>query len=373
MKLSLLQENLNLALSSVSRFTTIKSQLPILSHILFSTDNGRLKLSATNLEVGINYWLGAKIDAEGSITVPARDITEFVSYLPPGKIDLFLNDQNLLSLSTPSSQSTFASTPPADYPQLASLDPASALSADLPSLQSAINQIAFSAASDDTRPVLTAVLTRFDQNNLTLVATDGFRLSHKTIVLSKSAEPKPDNPQTYLIPARSLNEIAKINQPSASFKIGQTPDGHQLVFVFDDLQIISRLIEGDYPDFTRIIPESFATTLTLSKAELAKAIKIASVFARQSANVVKFSVTEKSLTLTANAPQVGQNHVSLPAKTEGPPLEIAFNYKFVADFLSVCPGDQITLDLNQSLTPAMFKDTSLSDYFHIIMPVRLQD
>jgi len=180
MKLSLLQQNLHQALTHVSRFVSLKNQLPILTNVLMATDNGRLKLSATNLEIGINYWIGAKIETEGSFTVPVKEIAEFVSYLPPQAIDVSLNDKSLLQLSSTNTQSTFTTTPAKDFPQLAQINPKTTIKLNLPLLAKAVSQIAFSAATDDSRPVLTSILCQFSQNNLLLVATDGFRLSLKT-------------------------------------------------------------------------------------------------------------------------------------------------------------------------------------------------
>jgi len=374
MKISLLQENLNTALGHVSRFVSSKTQLPILSNILLSTDNGRLRLSATNLELGINYWLGAKIDQEGSITVPAKEITEFVSYLPTGKIDLNLNQNNLLTLTSPKAESSFTTTLSVDYPVIPSINPDTSFELDLSVLSQAISQIAYSAAFDDTRPVLTSILCQFTPENLKLVATDGFRLSLKEIKLVNPIKFKKgvDN-LTFLIPAKSLIEVTRLAKNTKTIRIGLTSDEHQVVFVLDDLEIVSRLIEGDYPDYKRIIPDSYSTKVTLDREELLQAIKIASVFARESANVVRFSVKTGSVELTANAPQIGQNKASVEAKIEGEPLEIAFNFKFVSDFLSGSKGSEVIIELNESLSPGFFHDQTEPHLIHIIMPVRLQD
>ncbi len=374
MKLSLLQENLNTALSSVSRFVSLKSQLPILSHILFSTDSGRLKLSATNLELGINYWIGAKIDQEGTFAVPAKEITEFVSYLSTGKIDLNLNPQSLLEISSPKAQSTFTTSTPSDFPSLPLLDEKTAIELDLKVLSDTISQVAFAAATDDSRPVLTAVLCRFTPNSLNLVATDGFRLSLKEIKLVNPIKlPENQESLTLLIPSRSLQEITKLAKSSAKLKFGLSHDSHQLIFILEDLELVSRLIEGDYPDYMRIVPSAFSTKISLDKNELSQAIKIASVFARESANVVKISVKSSSLEVSANAAQVGQNKVTVDAKVEGESLEIAFNYKFISDYLSICQGDEVIIELNESLTPGLFHDSKDPHFTHIIMPVRIQD
>ncbi len=372
MEISLLQENLNIALSHVSRFISAKSQLPILGNILLTTDNGRLKLSATNLEVGINYWLGAKIAKEGSVTVPAKEFAEFVSYLPPGRLDLSLDSNGLLTVSSAKAQSTFTTIPSADYPQIPSFDPSTAFDLDLTLLTQSISQIAFAAAADDTRPVLTAIVFQVSRDNLSLVATDGFRLSLKSVKLVNPINLSSDQ-VSYLIPAKSLVELTRLSKNAKKIKIGLTPDGHQLVFVLDDLELVSRLIEGDYPNYQRIIPDGFSTKVFISQSDLAQSIKIASVFARESANVVKFNVKKSSVELSANAPQMGQNQVSFDARVEGEPLQIAFNYKFVSDFISVCQGEEVVIEFNESLTPAQFRDQSDPGFTHIIMPVRLQD
>lgn len=374
MKLSLLQENLNLALASVSRFVSLKSQLPILSHILFSSDSGRLKLSATNLEIGINYWLGAKIEEEGTFTIPAKEITEFISYLPSGKIDLSLNSQSLLEIVSPKVQSTFTTSVPADFPALPTLDEKTAIELDLKVLSETISQVAFAAAVDDSRPVLTAVLCRFTSDSLNLVATDGFRLSLKEIKLVNPIKlPENKDSLTLLIPSRSLQEVSKLAKSAPKLKLGLSSDAHQLVFVLEDLELVSRLIEGDFPDYMRIVPPAYSTKISLDKNEFSQAVKIASVFARESANVIKVSVKTSSIEVSANAVQVGQNKASVDAKIEGEPLEIAFNYKFISDYLSICQGDEVIIELNEPLTPGLFHDSKDPHFTHIIMPVRIQD
>lgn len=374
MKLSLLQENLYQALSHVSRFVSSKTQLPILNNILFSTHEGRLKLSATNLEVSINYFLGAKISQEGQFTVPARELTEFVSYLNPGKLDLGLDDKNLLTVSSPKAESTFTTIPSSDFPEIPSVNSKTVFEIDLTLLSRAVSQISFSAASDDSRPVLTGILCLFDKDSFSLISTDGFRLSTKLIKLVNPISlPEGKENQSFLIPARTLIEITKLSKNAKTLKIGLTPDENQTVFLFDDIELISRLIEGNYPDYQKIIPESFATKIFLNRTEFSQAVKIGSVFAKESANIIRFNVKKDALVISSNAPQVGRNQASVDARVEGESLEIAFNYKFISDFLNVVTGEEILIQLNENLTPVMFCDQSDPAFTHIIMPVRLQD
>lgn len=374
MKLSLLQENLDKALSHVSQFTSSKTQLPILNNILFSTDSGRLKLSATNLSLAINYWLGAKIDKEGTVTIPNKEITDFVSYLSAGRLDFELNSKQLVTITSPKAQSTFTTQPASDFPDMPQFDPKTAFTLDLSLLRDSVEKIAFASAIDDSRPVLTAVSCQFSSDAITLVATDGFRLSIKDIKLTQPLDFKLDpKNDTFLVPAQSLRQLIKLSEADKIVKVGLTTDKNQLVFVLEDVEIISRLLEGDYPDYNRIVPESSTTKVFINRADLDQAVKIASVFASSSANVVRFNVKSSGLTLSANSPQVGQNQANLDCRLEGNPVEIAFNYKFVADFLSICQGDEIVLELNDSLSPGIFRDQSDPHFTHIIMPVRLQD
>lgn len=374
MQFSLLQENLNTALSHVSRFISSKSQLPILNNILFSTDNGRLKLSATNLDISINYWTGVKIEKEGAVTVPSRELTEFISYLSPGKLDITVNENNLFTIKSDKIESSFASSSPQDYPQIPTIDPNTSFKIDINLLLASIDQIIFATASDDTRPVLTAVLCRFSPENITLVATDGFRLSLKNLKLENPITLNTDNQElTILIPAKTLNELNKIAKTETEITIGLTSDKNQLVFAGHDFEIVSRLIEGDYPNYQKIIPGSSSVTINIDKNEFLQNIKIASVFARSSANVVKLNLKKDHLEISANAPQVGQNKTTLDAKITGDDMEIAFNYKFISDFLSIVKGNEIQIELTESLAPGIFIDKSDPHFTHIIMPVRIQD
>lgn len=374
MKIFVLQENLNLALSHVSRFISTKSQLPILNNILISTDNGRLKLSATNLDLGINYWIGAKIEKEGSVTIPSKEVTEFISYLNSGKLEIELDDRNLFSVKSEKFNSDFATIPSTDFPTISPINPKSAIDIKASILKEIVSQVTFSAATDDSRPVLTGVLCKFTSDEIDLVATDGFRLSLKKIKLTNKIS-LPDNKEsiTFLIPSRTLSEVVKLSKTDDNIKIGLTPDEHQVVFVLEDLELVSGLIDGEYPDYTKIIPDSFTTSIFVNRDELAQAIRVASVFASKSANVVKLNIKNNKLELSANASQLGKNKADLDVKIEGENLEIAFNYKFISDFLSNCKGQEVVIKLNEALSPGLFQDQADPDFTHIIMPVRIQD
>jgi len=375
MKISLLQENLNQALTNTSRFVSTKNQLPILNNILFQTDNGRLKLSATNLELALNQWVGAKIEAEGSITVSHKEIVEFISYLPTGKIDLSLNSNNLLEVNSPKTQSTFATMPIDDFPDTSTKNNKYSFTLDNQLLCQTINQVAFAATVDDSRPILTSTLWHLTPDSYSCVTTDGFRLSLKQNKLANPVNIDNQESATFLVPTKGLVELTRLSKNASNVQVSLTSDERQLVFVLNDLELLCRLVEGDYPDYNKIIPQNYSFRISIDKQEFAQSLRIASVFARESANVIKFSFSKDKLELTANAPQVGQNKTFLDINTEGDltNLQIAFNYKFISDFLTVCQGENIAIELSDPLSPVVFRDESDPSFTHIIMPVRLQD
>lgn len=371
MQVTLTQEDLNRSLQNLSRFVASRAQLPILSNLLLETGENYLQLSATNLELGFQQKVPATIQSSGKITVPATELTEFVNYLSPGKINLNLTENNLLEITNSKQSATLTTQLADDFPPLQIGPNLHTLVLPWPELSSSLDQILFAAASDDSRPVLTGLLLKFDNTRLTIAATDGFRLSLLTKELPKAIS---TNIETFLVPAKTFSELTKLAKNEKEIKLSFDTESSQLAFVINDNSILfSRLLQGDYPDYQRIIPQSNTTTLTLDRDESLQAIKSASIFARQSANVVRFKIGTSSLNLSANAPQLGKNQTEVEAKIEGKPLEIAFNYKFLLDFLNSCPSHTYSISLNQPLSPALFKDPNTPDFIHIIMPLRLQD
>lgn len=370
MELQVDQVQFSHSLQNVSRFVAGKSQLPILNNILFEATKSQLKLTATNLELTIQETIPAKVDKPGKLTVPASELTEFVSYLSPDKVFLSLTETGLLQLTSGKQSATFTTQPPEDFPPLPTFDESKTIDLPYTKLSSSLEQVLFAAAADDTRPVLMAILTTLDQEELCLVATDGFRLSRVTTTTDKAIS---KDQQTLLVPARAYSEVLKLSKGDTVVKMSLDLVTSQICFYLKNCILVSRLLQGDYPDYNRILPKNISTTVTLDRADFTQAIKSASVFARSSANVVRFKIGTGSILLESNAPQLGKNQAEVEAKIVGKPLEIAFNFRFLLDFLSVCKSPTIEIGLNEPLTPALFKDSSLSDLTHVIMPVRLQD
>ncbi|HUW24573.1 MAG TPA: DNA polymerase III subunit beta [Patescibacteria group bacterium] len=369
MKIQILQENLNRGLNIASRSISSKAQLPILANLLLKTDKNRLQISATNLEMGIALWLGTKVEKEGEITVPAKILTEIAASLPPGKIDLTA-EGNLLKIVTEGYEATLNGIPAGEFPKLPSYNGEALFSLPTEKFLEAINQVAFAAASDEGRPVLTGVLFKLQGKRLSLAATDGYRLSLKTLELENPT--KED--VSLLLPAKTLMEVGRIiaDEKSPTVKMGFTREQNQVVFVFSDLELFSRVIEGEFPDYEKIIPQNLTSKLVLDREEFSRAIKVVAIFARDSANIVRLKINKDSLEMSANSPQVGENKNSLSAKLEGEEGEIAFNFRFLQGFLGAVTTEEISLETNGSLNPGVFKAVGDDSFLHIIMPVRLQ-
>ncbi|RJR25582.1 DNA polymerase III subunit beta [Candidatus Microgenomates bacterium] len=372
MKIQILQENLNKGLGVASRSISSKVQLPILANVLIKTDQNRLKISATNLETGVSLWLGGKVEEEGEITVPARILTEIVSSLPAEKIDLLVNE-NSLKISCEGFSANINGISASEFPKLPVYSPESLFVLPAEKLSEAINQVAFAAASDDGRPVLTGVLFKIQGKTLSMVATDGYRLSLKTIELDSPVKEEVK----LLLPARTLMEVSKIiseekAEKGLTLQMGFTKEQNQVVFVFPEMELFSRVIEGEFPDYEKIIPENSETKVILDKESLARAVKLVSIFARESANIVKMNFKDSFLEMSANSPQVGENKNQIEVSIEGEGGEIAFNYRFLQGFLGAVTGKDISFSMTGSLNPGVFKIAQDESFLHVIMPVRLQ-
>lgn len=366
MKVSLLQENLNKGLSVVSRLVATRGTLEILSHILLATESGRLKLSATNLEIGINYKIGAKIEKEGKVTVPARLFSELVSQLPNGKIDLNLKDDTLeAKINGYSSQVKGLSAE--EFPLIPKIKDKKLFTIPAVDLKNAINMVSFSAALDETRPVLSGIYFLVKKGKLTLAATDSYRLAEKVIELSQKGATEKEA----IIPARSLMELARIlDDPEKEVSVYL--DETQVMFETEDLEFTSRLVEGKFPDYTQIIPSSAETKATVSLSEFEGIVKVASLFSREAAGSVTLNISAKGKIEAASAAtQLGESNASCEAHVEGKDAEIIFNGKYLIDALSPLSGGEIVLEVSGKLNPGVIRKKGDASYTYVIMPLRV--
>ncbi len=366
MKAVVLQEDLFRGLEIASRFVSSRAQLPVLSNILFSAKQGKLRLAATNLEMGVSYQLGAKVEEEGATTLPARLIVELVSNTSPGQVQLS-EKAGQVTVSTPSSSATLSSIPATEFPTVPEEITKKDFSLPSDVFRSVANHVAFSAATDEARPSLTGVLLLFKEG-LLAVATDGFRLSHKEI----SIKGKGGDERRVLVSARAIDELNRVLGEGEDVTISVAEKESQILFGKEGLVLTGRLLGGDFPDFEKVIPKAGTHKAIVNKEELARGVRAASVFAREAASVVRLGIEKDKLLVSAESQQYGKDEGVLEAKTEGGGLVAAFNYRYILDFLGSIQGDEVSFETEGPTSPGVFKDPKDSSYKHLIMPVRIQ-
>ena len=356
----------------VAKIINSRAQLPILANFLLLAEPGKLKLTSTNLETGISVWLSAKVEQKGKTTVPAKVFTELVATLPAGSVSLSLDGEKL-KLVCGQFRATVNGIGADEYPDVPSLKQAQAkgeIKLDKKLIREAIESVALAAGTDESRPIFTGVKIEICPTGMRLAATDGYRLGVKTI---NQFEPKQVK-KTLIVPARALLELARSLDfdGGSELILAPTDAEKQLIFSLTNLEIVTRLLEGEFPDFDKIIPQSSATKLTVGSDELRRAVKAAAVFARDSANIVRFKINHQGLTISANAPQVGENEVGVEAKAAGDDAEIAFNSRYLLEMLAGVKAESLTLECSGPLSPGLFRLPGDDSWSHIIMPVRVQ-
>lgn len=364
MKLIVLQEDLFKALSIVTRFASARSQLPVLSNILLGADSSKLNLAATNLEMGISLSLAAKVESPGALTVPAKIFLDLISNLTTGKLSLSIYRDKLI-IESGSFKAELAGIPASEFPSVPDKLPDEKFTLPLSVLTQITDQVAFAGSVDETRPQLTGVLLLLDEK-LKAVATDGFRLSVKEF------DYKTNESKRFLVPVRALDELVKINKAGdENIEVAILEKEGQMIFGSENIVLTGRLLEGEFPDFNRILPNTYNFQAKTGKDEFYRAIKSASVFARDSASVIKLTIDKDQVKVSAENIQYGKNEATLEAVTIGQNLSVAFNYRYVLDFIASMKGDEVVFQTEAADKPGVFKDSSDESYTHLIMPVRL--
>lgn len=401
MRVSCLQENLAKGLSIVSRAVATRSTLPVLGNILLEAKNNELRLAATNLEIGINCWIGAKVEDEGAITVPARLLSEFVNSLPPERIEMELAVRTqTLHLHCDRYDANMKGLDAADFPiiptagtgaerdEQAEILEGTRIELEAVGLRKMIDQVAFAASSDESRPTLTGVEVSFQTARLTMAATDGYRLSVRSTHLDK---PFVDESITVIVPARSLGELARISADADVEKPVQvvvTQARNQVLFqiwgkegrgAFHRVELVSQLIDARFPDYRAIIPKSHTTRTTVDTASLLKAVRVAQLFARDNANIVRVAVAppagqgkeQGQIRLTATSAEMGDSVNELDAMVEGADLEIAFDARFLIEVLGTIEESHVVLETTQSTRPGTIRPVGVGEdeYLHVVMPM----
>lgn len=364
MKISLLQTHLLSALTRVGRIISSRAQLPILQNFLLEAKGNSFTITGTNTETSIMSKSNAKIEKEGGVCVPAKLLVEFITSLPEGVVEMSVKEGSL-SIVSGGFEASIPCVSKEEFPPLPKQDKAKGAEIPKEMFLQALELVLFAAATDEGRPILTGVKIQKAEKGTLFVATDGYRLSLKKVDLAMGES------LDITIPAKTLIEVLHIGPEEENKNIVlKTIDEAQLGFFFGETEIYTRILDGEYPNFEKILPKKYTTKIILDKEKFLQAVKSASIFARDNANIIRFIITEGEITISANTPQIGQNKVVLEGEVEGEGGEIAFNSRFVLDFLSHFQEEKLQLEMTGSLNPGVFRSTTDDSYLHIIMPVR---
>lgn len=372
MRLSCLQENLRTGLAIVGRAVATRTTLPITQNVLISTDQGRLKLTATNLEVAITTWIGCQIEEEGSITLPARLLTDFVNSLPNERMDIKGVDQPLgLSMTCGKFEATIHGADPEEFPPIPSVESGvtGKIKADV--LRDAITHVAFAAATEDSRPVLTGVKVDITADDFTFAAADGFRLAVYTGKLAETA----GEDSSFIIPARVLNQINQLTTSQSDpveFMITQART--QALFLLENVQLVSQLVQGTFPNYEQLIPEKHETQAVIDLDQFKRATRTASIFARDGSGIVRLQVSSSDgrVSIFSRAEEVGENTGEVEAKIEGADSKIAFNSKYLSEVLEVLGSGEVSLETTSPSSPGVLRRVDKEGYTHVVMPMFVQ-
>lgn len=401
MRVSCLQENLAKGLSIVGRAVSTRSTLPVLGNILLEAQNNQLRLAATNLDIGINCWIGAKVEDEGAITVPARLLAEFVNSLPPERIDMELAVRTqTLHLRCARYDANMKGIDAADFPIIptagtgdevddsATLLEGTRIELETEGLRKMIDQVVFAASTDESRPTLTGVEVTFSSDTLKMAATDGYRLSVRSVGLVQNNEAES---MVVITPARSLGELSRIIADADAEKPVQvivTQARNQILFqvggkpgesrgVFQRVELVSQLIDARFPDYNAIVPKEYKTRTIVDTASLLKAVRVASLFARDNNNIIRMGIEpangeqEGQIKLAATSTEMGDSVNELDAMVEGDPLEITFNARYLIDVLSHVEEPQVVVETTQATRPGTFRPIGMGEeeFLHVVMPM----
>ena len=396
MRVSCLQENLAKGLSIVGRAVSSRSTLPVLGNILLEARDNQLRLAATNFEISISCWIGARIEDEGSITVPARLLSEFVNSLPPEQIDMELSVRTqTLALRCARYNATMKGIDAADFPIITTVDDdgndaveGTSMELNSEGLRKMIDQVIFAASKDESRPTLTGVEVSFKGDRLLMAATDGYRLSMRSVLLDA---PVSDEDLTVIVPAKSLGELSRISADADDDQpvgVLVTQARNQILFRlvgkgnetkggFYRVEMVSQLIDARFPDYTAIIPKSHSTRTVVSTASFLKAVRVAFLFARDNANIIRVAIVpgngdaQGQMRLTAASNEMGDSVNEIDAMVEGEEMEIAFDARFLIDVLSQVDQPQLVLETTQSTRPGAMRPVGMGEeeFLHVVMPM----
>jgi DNA polymerase III subunit beta len=364
-----MQENLARGLSVVSRAVGGRPTLPVLANVLLRTEDAGLKLTATNLEIAMTAWVPGKIEAEGALTLPARLITDVVGGLPSGeRVELEVESGTTVRIRAGRYQTHLRGIDAEEFPVIPTGGDRPTTRISQKELRRALSEVAFAAATDETRPILTGVLTRLSGDTLTLAAADNYRIAVKTLPLLQSVEDT-----SVVVPARSYLELLRVlTDTDGEVEIVLAPARSQIIFRLEGTEIVSRLIDGQFPNYQSVLPQSHNTRAIVDRDELLKAVRLSALIASSAANVVRLRVGEEGvdgITIAAAA-DVGDAEGEVEAALEGDAVAIAFNARYLVEALQNVDAERLALEFSGPLAPGVLRPIEDASYVHVIMPVR---
>lgn len=381
MRLTCLQENLKRGLDIVGRAVAVRTTLPITQSVLLVAEESRLKLSATNLEIAISCWVGAKVEEEGSIAIPARLLSEFVGSLPNENVEMESKGPGMqLQLKCARQEARISGQDSEDFPPIPSVGEGQAIQIDPETLRKAVGRVVFAAATDETRPVLTGVYTEFEGDELTLAAADGFRLSVHKLPLLSGVQQKG----SIIVPSRAFTELNRLlGDQTDPVEITISPSGTQVLFRLRNekdssrnADLVSQIIQGTFPNYQQLIPKSFTTRCVVDIGEFLRATRIASVFARDGSGIVRIQMGGENgsgrLIVSARAEEIGDNVGEIEAAVEGDAGKVAFNGRYLTDVLAELANGSVALETTSPSSPGVFHPVGNDDYTHVVMPMFVQ-
>ena len=374
MKFTCIQEDLSRALSIVSRAVSSKEVLPVTQNVLLAAEDSMLKVTGTDLNTTITTWIGAQIEEDGDVTIPAKLLNDFVNALPPEPVEVELTDKPVgINIKCAGYESNISGHQAEDFPAVPSVDEGMAATIEAAVLKQAVDRVAFAAADEDSRPVLTGVKVEIKGDEVTFAAADGFRLSVFKCTMAEA----PAEDMEFLVRAHAMSEMGRLLNIDEDVEFMVTENMNHVLFSIGDVEVISSLISGAFPNYGQLIPASHKTKVVIGNDEFLRATKTAAIFAREDSNIVRLEAGENPdgpgrMTLSSQASEIGDNTGEIEASVTGEDAKIAFNSRYLTDVLGVLDGD-VVVELSSPTTPGVLRTANDDDNFvHVVMPMFVQ-
>jgi DNA polymerase-3 subunit beta len=376
MQVTCLRENLSRGLANVSRAVASRATLPVTQNVLLEGDNGQLKLTATNTEISISTWIGAQIEGEGSITVPARMLTDFVNSLPGETVTIDFQPESAgVKVSSGKFNGDISGIPAEEFPPIPEVSGGVSVAIPADAFKGALERVVFAAATDDSRPVLTGVKIELKEKSFIVAAADGFRLAVETGELAEAI----DGEIGIIVPAKTLAEVERLlGDGSSTISLSTDSNDRSAKFRLDSSEIVTSLVQGKFPDYEKLIPTSWSTRASIDLSQMSQATRAASIFARDGSGIIRIMINPGeadaagAVKVIARAEEVGANENEVEASVEGDETKIAFNSKFLSDVLNVIEGDDVKLETTTPSSPGVFRSPKHENYTHVVMPMFVQ-